>query len=153
MCRKPPTSPCITAVSCLPAGHQPTPDGARQGGRWEEQQCLLWECKRSFALFIDHSWHIKWPVCTSSFCWMDISVKNHSSSAKELPLPKAFCKDLKLIINSTRHFYPLQTHELDCLHLPSDPSLAGNGRTFARTLTTKKYLLCSHLPTHDNKDE
>lgn len=60
---------------------------------------------------------------------MDISVKkkkNHSSGAEELPLPKAFYKDLKLIINFARHFHLLQNSKLDSLHLPLDPGLAGN---------------------------
>lgn len=74
--------------------------------------------KYPLSLFIDHSWQIQWPACTSSFCWMDINVKkkNHSSSAEEL-LPKTFYKDVKLLTNSARHFHPLQTSELDSLHL------------------------------------
>lgn len=61
--------------------------------------------KDPLSLFIGHSWHIQWPACPSSFCWMDINVKkkNHSSSTKEL-LPKAFYKDVKLLTNSARRF-------------------------------------------------
>ena len=86
---------------------------------------------------------------------MDISVKTHSSSPKELPLPEAFCKDFKLVINSSRHFHPFQPHELDALRLPTDPSLAGSGKAFVQIPTTNQWLLFltwSHLTTQDTKN-
>lgn len=94
--------------------------------------------KDPLSLFIDHCWHIQWPVCTSSFRWIDISVKkkkNHSSSAKakaEL-LPKALRKDLKLIINSARRFHVSPANELNSLQLPLEPALAENAKAFAQS--------------------